>query len=339
MRIILTVLSMIMVLAMTAIVVDFFGYIDGRIDLKDSEQVFVLKPGSSLSSASRELAQMEVITRPFYWKVYARINGKANQLKAGEYLLTEPLTPGLLLDQLVGGKTLQYSVTIPEGWTFAQMRAAIAGNERIEQQSADLTDQEVVKSLGLDDHPEGWFLPETYFFTTGTSDTELLRRSHLAMKKVLEAEWISREEGLPLKSPYEALILASIVERETAVADERPTIAAVFINRLRKGMRLQTDPTVIYGMGDRYKGNIRKSDLKRDTPYNTYTRQGLPPTPIALPSAASIRAVLNPADSEALFFVASGGGRHHFTNTYEEHKQAVIKYLLGGNASRYKGDQ
>jgi UPF0755 protein len=331
---------MIMVLAMTVIMVDFFGYIDGRINLNDSEQVFVLEPGSSLSSASQELAQLGVITRPLYWKIYARINGKANQLKAGEYLLREPLTPGLLLDQLVGGKTLQYSITIPEGWTFSQMRAAIAANKRIEQKSVDWTDQELFTNLDLgDDHPEGWFLPETYFFTSGTTDLELLRRSHLAMKRILESEWISREENLPLKSPYEALILASIVEKETAVADERPTIAAVFINRLRKGMRLQTDPTVIYGMGDRYKGNIRKSDLKRDTPYNTYTRAGLPPTPIALPSAASIRAVLNPAESEALFFVASGGGRHHFTNTYEEHKQAVIKYLLGGNASRYKGDQ
>jgi UPF0755 protein len=155
----------------------------------------------------------------------------------------------------------------------------------------------------------------------------------------LSQEWQKRDEGLPLKTPYEALILASIVEKETAVADEREMIAAVFINRLRKDMKLQTDPTVIYGMGDAYKGNIRKKDLLRDTPYNTYTRKGLTPTPIALPSASSIRAVMHPADTEALFFVASGGGRHHFTNTYEEHREAVIKYLLGGNASRYKGDQ
>jgi UPF0755 protein len=199
---------------------------------------------------------------------------------------------------------------------------------------------EIMSKLGYEgEDPEGRFLPETYFFTRNTSDLEILRRSYAAMKELLQEEWDDRDEDLPLKTPYEALILASIVEKETGVADERPMIASVFINRLKKGMKLQTDPTVIYGMGERYKGNIRKKDLQRDTPYNTYTRKGLPPTPIALPAASSIQAVLHPAESEALFFVASGGGRHYFSKTYEEHKQAVIKYLLGGDAARYKGDQ
>jgi UPF0755 protein len=220
------------------------------------------------------------------------------------------------------------------------MLTALAGKAEIRQTLDNTDTTEIMRQLGAEGlHPEGRFLPETYFFTRNTSDLEILRRSFAAMQELLAKEWDNREDDLPLATPDEALILASIVEKETGVADERPTIAAVFINRLRKGMRLQTDPTVIYGMGDRYKGNIRKKDLLRDTPYNTYTRKGLPPTPIALPAASSIHAVLHPAQSDALYFVASGGGRHYFSTTYEEHKQAVIKYLLNGNAARYKGDQ
>ncbi|HDP89617.1 MAG TPA: endolytic transglycosylase MltG, partial [Thioalkalivibrio sp.] len=186
-------------------------------------------------------------------------------------------------------------------------------------------------------HPEGWFYPDTYHFPKGTTDVEFLRRANAIMRERLAAEWAEREEGLPLETPYEALILASIVEKESAVASERPMIAAVFVSRLRKGMRLQTDPTVIYGMGESFDGNIRKSDLRRDTPYNTYTRGGLPPTPIALPSGESIHAVMHPAKTDALYFVSRGDGSHHFSATYEEHREAVIRYLLGGKADRYQG--
>ncbi len=318
----------------------FYDHISSPAPLPEEGVVITVPNGATLGRVARQLSQEGVIEKPLYWKLLARITGKANQIKAGEYELSGQVSPSEILDILVSGKSLQYSLTIPEGWTFQQMLMALAGKPEIRQTLENADTKEIMHQLGAEDlHPEGRFLPETYFFTRNTSDLEILRRSFVAMQELLAKEWDNREEDLPLATPDEALILASIVEKETGVADERPMIAAVFINRLRKGMRLQTDPTVIYGMGDRYKGNIRKKDLQRDTPYNTYTRKGLPPTPIALPAASSIHAVLHPAQSDALYFVASGGGRHYFSTTYEEHKQAVIKYLLNGNAARYKGDQ
>lgn len=318
----------------------FYGYIHSHVPLPEEGIVFTIPSGATLGRVTKELKDKGVIEKPLYWKLLARMTGKANQIKTGEYQLNGVLSPAEILDILVSGKSLQYSIMIPEGWTFKQTLEILASKAEIRKTLEQASPDEIMQKLGAEGlHPEGRFLPETYFFTRNTSDLEILRRSHVAMKTLLEEEWKAREKDLPLKTPYEALILASIVEKETGVADERPMIAAVFINRLRKGMKLQTDPTVIYGMGERYKGNIRKKDLQRDTPYNTYTRKGLPPTPIALPAASSIHAVLHPADSEALFFVASGGGRHYFSKTYEEHKQAVIKYLLDGNAERYKGDQ
>ena len=270
----------------------------------------------------------------------SEVTDQAGRLKVGEYDLPPGTTPIDLLHLFVSGKTVQYGLTLLEGWSFKQVRAAIAAQPQIVQTLAGVDDAGVMVRLGAPGmHPEGWFYPDTYHFPRGTTDVEFLRRAHTLMQETLEREWSQRSEGLPLKTPYEALILASIVEKETGVPEERPLIAAVFIGRLNKGMRLQTDPTVIYGMGDRYDGNIRKSDLLRDTPYNTYTRAGLPPTPIAMPSAAAIHAVLHPADSDALYFVATGEGRHHFSATYEEHRAAVIKYQLGGNASRYQGGE
>jgi UPF0755 protein len=328
------------ILLVIAMGLHFYTYISNPVQSIHEQERVTIPSGATLSGMSRELASRGIIEKPLYWKIYARLAGKANKIKAGEYQLKPGVSPAGLLDLFVSGRTVQYSITIPEGWTFKQMLAAIAEHDRIKK---TLTDTDVKKIMAQldhpDEHPEGRFLPETYFFSGNTADIEILERSYQALSKVLQREWAGREEDLPLNSEYEALILASVVEKETAVADEREMIAAVFVNRLRKGMKLQTDPTVIYGMGDAYKGNIRKKDLLKDTPYNTYTRKGLPPTPIALPSASSIKAVLHPAETEALFFVASGGGRHHFTNTYEEHREAVIKYLLGGNASRYKGDQ
>jgi UPF0755 protein len=327
--------------ALTAIVLVlvFSHYVNTPFTL-DEDVVVTIPSGATLGQVARQLNREGIIHSPLYWKILARITGSANRIKAGEYRLSGSLTPGEILSMLVAGKTLQYNITIPEGWTFRHMLEAIRNKQEILTTADTLDAATIMKAVGEPGmNPEGRFLPETYFFTRNTPDIDILRRSHDAMKTLLQREWGQRVDGLPLKTPYEALILASIVEKETGVADERPMIAAVFINRLRKGMRLQTDPTVIYGMGDRYKGNIRKKDLLRDTPYNTYTRKGLPPTPIALPSASSIHAVLHPADSKALYFVARGGGRHYFSNSYEEHRKAVIKYLLDGDAGRYQGDQ
>ena len=340
MRIIFKAVIAIAILVLLALIIDVYAYLNSPIESIKQQQSVVVASGETLGSVSRKLNERGLNEKPLYLKLYARLSGKANKIKVGEYQLDPGTSPIALLDLLVSGKTVQYSITIPEGWTFKQMLEALHNHEQIRATIDIQATEEIMEQVGAPGlHPEGRFLPETYFFTRNTAEIDILQRAYRSLDKLLSEEWQKRDEGLPLKTPYQALILASIVEKETAVADEREMIAAVFINRLRKNMKLQTDPTVIYGMGDAYKGNIRKKDLLRDTPYNTYTRKGLTPTPIALPSASSIRAVMHPAETEALFFVASGGGRHHFTNTYEEHREAVIKYLLGGNASRYKGDQ
>ncbi len=231
---------------------------------------------------------------------------------------------------MIKGEVVQHSLTIIEGWNFRQMLAAMHAHEHLEHTLRGLSDEEIIAKLELPyPHPEGLFMPDTYRFTRGTTDLEFLHRAHRALMQTLDQAWAERAEGLPLKTPYEALILASIIEKETGIAEERPDIAGVFIRRLNKGMRLQTDPTVIYGMGENYKGNIRRRDLRTDTPYNTYTRHGLTPTPIALASAAAIHAAVNPAAGETLFFVATGSeGRHYFSKTLEEHNQAVYRYQI-----------
>jgi len=216
-----------------------------------------------------------------------------------------------------------------EGWNFKQMRVAIAGQQALEQTLVELSDQEIMQRLGYaDEHPEGRFLPDTYHFPKGTTDLAFLKRAYQAMQGLLDAEWEQRDPGLPLNSPYEALILASIVEKETGLASERPEIAGVFVRRLKKGMKLQTDPTIIYGMGESYKGNIRRRDLKQDTPYNTYLHKGLTPTPISMPGADALHAVLHPKEGKSLYFVAKGEGSHQFSKTLVEHNRAVRKYQL-----------
>ncbi|TVQ74837.1 MAG: endolytic transglycosylase MltG [Chromatiaceae bacterium] len=298
-------------------------------------QVFTVPSGASLRRVGQDLAEAGIIGNAHYWEAYGRMEGKAQDLRAGEYLLTPDLTPPALLALFVQGRTLQYSLTIPEGWNFRQMMRAIAAHEHIENTLEPDDYDSVMERLGKPDaHPEGWFFPDTYLFPRGTTDMDFLRRAHERMERALASAWEARQEDLPLANPYEALILASIVEKETGRAVERPMVAAVFVERLRRGMRLQTDPTVIYGI-EHFDGRIRRRDLRLDTPYNTYTRDGLPPTPIALPGAAALEAVANPADSRALFFVSRGDGSHHFSETYREHRQAVIKYQLGGDASRY----
>jgi UPF0755 protein len=291
--------------------------------------VYNLKSGSSVTSLAADLAARGVIEKPILLRLLARLTRQADQLKAGEYRIPSGTTPVELLQILVSGKVIQYPLTLVEGWTFRQVMAAVETHEALDHSLTGLTDQGIMQRLGHpEQHPEGRFYPDTYHFPRGESDVAFLKRAYRRMQRVLAGEWAQRAEGLPLETPDEALILASIVERETGLPEERARIAGVFIRRLQKGMLLQTDPTVIYGMGERFDGNIRRRDLETDTPYNTYTRKGLTPTPIAMPSGAAIRAVLHPEDGKALYFVATGDGGHHFSNTLKEHNRAVRKYQL-----------
>jgi UPF0755 protein len=264
------------------------------------------------------------------WQLLARELDAAGKLKVGEYSLDPALTPRELLLRMRQGKVLQYRVTIVEGWNIRQLRAALKRAQPLQQATADMSDAELMAALGFaGEHPEGRFLPETYIYQRGDSDLDVLGRAHAAMEKELAAAWAGRAEGLPLNSPYELLTLASIIEKETGLASERPQIAGVFMRRLKMGMRLQTDPTVIYGIGSAYDGNIRRSHLTTDTPYNTYTRAGLTPTPIAMPGRDALQATAHPAPGDALYFVAlgDGSGAHEFSVTLGEHNAAVARYL------------
>lgn len=293
--------------------------------------VFLVPPGSSLRAVASQLAEAGVLEQPFMLQLMGRVDGSAARIKAGEYRLQPGANPQRLLQMLVAGEVVQHSLTIIEGWTFRQLMQAVRNHPALTQTLTDTEAQEVMARLASPgEHPEGWFYPDTYRFPRGTTDLEFLRRAHSIMQQRLQQEWEQRAEGLPLKSPYEALIMASLIERETGVPEERTRIAGVFVRRLQKGMRLQTDPTVIYGMGDAYEGRIRWRDLRTDTPYNTYTRHGLPPTPIAMPSGAALNAALNPADGKELYFVSRGDGSHQFSATLEEHNAAVRRYQLGG---------
>ena len=287
----------------------------------------VVKPGSSLRAVARHLAEQQVLEHPLYLVVLGRYLDLDSRIKAGEYQLAAGLTPEQLLRQLSEGKVLQHGITLIEGETFKQMMARLRLDPVLEHTLVSDQPEDVMREIGYPGlHPEGRFLPETYYFPRGTTDVDLLRRAYLDMENFLQQAWPERDEGLPFETPYEALILASIVEKETAVPEERPRIAGVFVRRLNKGMKLQTDPTVIYGMGDSYDGDIRFRDLRQDTPYNTYTRSGLTPTPIAMPGREAILAVLHPADGKELYFVARGDGSHQFSATLKEHNRAVDRY-------------
>jgi UPF0755 protein len=288
-----------------------------------------LASGSSLSGVSRQLVQQGVLYEPWSFILLVRSLGKAGELKAGNYLIKNGITPYGLFVTLTEGNVTQASITFIEGWTFAQMRGAMMKNNAIKHVTIAHTDEEIMKNIGAKETaPEGLFFPDSYFFDRGTSDQEIYKRAYHAMQVKLDKAWQNREPGLPYASPYEALIMASIVEKETGKASERQVIAGVFLNRLRIGMRLQTDPTVIYGLGKQFDGNLRRKDLQTDTPYNTYTRSGLPPTPIAMPGLASIEAALHPAKTKALYFVGMGDGSHAFSNSLIEHNKAVTKYQL-----------
>ena len=288
---------------------------------------FTLEPGGSLRSIARQLTDSHVLPEPWRFILLAKLMGQSQRIQAGSYELVTAPTPLDLLTKLTNGDVTQASLTIVEGWSVRDLRAAIARNPDLKHDTLQLSDAELLADLGLQGgRTEGLFFPDTYHFPKGSSERIVFQRAAERMRVQLAREWPQRVEGLPYKDPYEALIMASIVEKETGQSKDRPMIAAVFVNRLRKGMRLQTDPSVIYGLGDTFDGNLTKQHLLTDTPYNTYTRTGLPPTPIALPSLASLRAALHPAASPVLYFVARGDGSSQFSSTLAEHNQAVSRY-------------
>lgn len=271
------------------------------------------------------------------WQLLAKDTDAAGKIQTGEYALTPQTSPRSLLLAMRNGKVVRRMFTIVEGWTMRDLRAALRKVPLLEQKIAEVDDAALMEALGQKGQPaEGRFLPETYAWTRGESDLDILWRAYAAMDRELDAAWADREDNLPLKNRTEALVLASIIEKETGVADERPQIAGVFLRRLRMGMRLQTDPAVIYGMGSRYAGNLRRADLEADTPFNTYTRAGLPPTPIAMPGKAALRAAVHPAPGDALYFVAvgDGSGRHVFSATLGGHNTAVRDYVQRQRAQR-----
>jgi UPF0755 protein len=288
---------------------------------------FAIAQGSGVAGATQQMATAGVPVNPFLFGVLARVTGKAGRIKAGSYELKPETTPRRLLTQLVRGEFAQESLTIIEGWTFRQMRQAIDAAPNLKHETAQLSDQELLAKVDPGyKAPEGLFFPDTYLFAKGASDLSIYKQAHEMMMKRLKAAWDKRDPGLPYADPYQALIMASLVEKETGQKNERAMIAGVFVNRLKAGMMLQTDPTVIYGMGDKYDGKIHKKDLETDTPYNTYTRAGLPPTPIALPGVQSLAAATAPARTEALYFVSRGDGTSHFSANLNEHNKAVNQY-------------
>jgi UPF0755 protein len=292
---------------------------------------FSLKHGSSLRSAARQMQEAGALKSPYQFELLARLSGRANRVQAGNYEIRAALSPYELLEMITSGVRGQDQITVVEGWTFNQMRAALDAHPALKHDTRGATEADLIVRLGiLTASAEGWFFPDTYYFPNGASDTALMLRAYRAMQTQLNTLWSARSKGLPLASPYDALILASVIEKETGQPAERPLIAAVFVNRLKIGMQLQTDPTVIYGLGAAFDGNLRKRDLLADGPYNTYTRAGLPPTPIALPGVASLTAALNPAPGKALYFVARGDGSSHFSNNLAEHERAVTKYQRRG---------
>lgn len=288
---------------------------------------FDIETGMTMRRIASRVAEAGVDVEPFLLSSLARVSGHAVRIKAGSYRIDRPVSMWELMGLMSTGANAYADITVIEGWTFARLREALAANPELRHDTKDLDDAEIMNRLGMAGvAPEGMFAPDTYSFSRGASDLELLRRAHAHMSRTLDELWRQRADGLPLKSSYEALILASVVEKETGRAADRPFVASVFVNRLRVGMPLQSDPTVIYGLGTAFDGNLRRRDLRADTPYNSYTRGGLPPTPIALPGRAALEATLNPAHTDNFYFVARGDGSSVFSRTLEDHNRAVARY-------------
>jgi len=325
------------VIAISVLVIQFLRFQYQTVSISEPGRTFTIESGSNIKMIAQQLSLEEIIDDPWLFILLAKIKGVEKSVRAGEYRLQQAQSPSDLLELFTRGQPILYSFTVIEGWAFRQMISEMQHHPFIVNTLRGKSDAEIMTALGYQGrHPEGLFFPDTYSFPKGTSDLDFLQRAYHLMQKHLQREWDDRAKNLPITSSYDALILASIIEKETGVAYERPLIASVFTRRLQKNMRLQTDPTVIYGLGEGFDGNIRFRDLKKDTPYNTYLHKGLTPTPIALPGLDSIRAALHPADSKALFFVAKGDGTHYFSNTLEEHNKAVRKFQLKGKKARRK---
>jgi UPF0755 protein len=309
---------------------DMQQQLDSPINIETGTTIsYTITPGMNLKIIGEALVQQGILKHPYYLILEGRVQGSESRLKAGEYLLQPGTTQRQLLEQFEAGKVVQHSLALIEGWSYKQIMSAVSSHEVLIKTLSDTDSKTVMSALGYPQvHPEGRFFPDTYHFPSGMTDVEFLQRAYDTMMAVLDEEWQQKAEGLPYKTADEALIMASIIEKETAVASERVTIAGVFVRRLQKGMKLQTDPTVIYAMGENYNGNIRRKDLKTDSPYNTYVYKGLPPTPIASPGRDAIHAALHPEPGKALYFVAKGDGSHYFSETLKEHNKAVARYQL-----------
>jgi UPF0755 protein len=287
--------------------------------------------GAGFRTAMEQLEKSGIVIRRYEFELLARALGKERDIKAGSYEISQPVTPLELLQKLTRGDVTQAEVRLLEGWTFAQFRAALDASPHLRHDTKEMSDTDILARLNItESHPEGLFFPDTYLFGKGASDLAVLRRSYRAMARHLKEEWEARDPTVPYHSPYEALIMASIIEKETGQAGERDMIGGVLVNRLRIGMRLQVDPTIIYGLGAAFDGNLKRSHLAEDGPYNTYTRAGLPPTPIAMPGLASLRAAVRPGKTDAMYYVSRNDGSSHFSRTLEEHNRAVTRYQLRG---------
>lgn len=307
-------------------------YVQQPLDLPETPQDLVLEYGTSLRGVAQQLVNEGILSEPWSFILLVRAQGMAGDVKAGNYQVRQGMTPYDVFLMLTNGSTRQSSITFIEGRTFRQMREALNQHESVRHLSIPMTDQEILARIGASESvAEGLFFPDSYYFDHGMSDIDILKRAYQTMQHKLDRAWAGKSAGLPYRTPYEVLIMASIIEKETGRAGERPMIARVFLNRLKLGMRLQTDPTVIYGLGEDFDGNLRKKDLLADTPHNTYTRSGLPPTPIAMPGLAAIEAALHPASSRALYFVGKGDGSHVFSTNLNEHNRAVVRYQLRKN--------
>ena len=307
------------------------AFADKSLMLSSEEHILSVESGDGFHNVLKKIRALGITQgSDFEWKALSREMKVASHMQVGDYAITSGLSPRTILQRIKDGDIIQRKFALIDGWNFRDLRKALKNTKHIEHVTDELSDAELMAKLGADGvHPEGRFLPETYLYSRGTSDLDLLLRAYEGMQDALAEAWDKRQDGLPLTSPDELLTLASIVEKETGAAEERPMIAGVFIRRLNSGMRLQTDPTVIYGIGSAYDGNIRRKDLQTDTPYNTSTRDGLPPTPIAMPGKPALDAAANPAEGDTLFFVArgDGSGRHVFSKNLDDHNAAVRQYL------------
>ena len=318
----------IFIVTLISIYLDYKRFLDTPLNINTS-LIFTIDSGSSFKDLNKKLKSYHILDKPYYFEFYARYSGYAKKIQSGEYQLSPGLTPIKIINIFVSGDVIQHSITLLEGWTIKDIKKEISSNTVLIKNLTDYSSDSLLKKIKItESNVEGLFFPDTYYFTKGASDIELLQRAYRRGKAILEKEWESRDAGLPYKNDYDALIMASIIEKETALASERAMIAGVFVRRLKNNMKLQTDPTVIYAMGIKYDGNIRKKDLRIDSPYNTYRYNGLPPTPIALAGREAIHAALHPENDDTLYFVSKKDGSHYFSKTLYEHNKAVKKYQL-----------